>query len=354
MATRFLWSFLGSLVILSLVLLVVDMLLNLDDVLEAHDTFWGAIEFLIMRNASIYLVYLLPVATFTGAFVAVGQAARFREVIAMKAGGVAPLRALLPILGISAVIALTAGVLGETLMRSSSALIGASLDREEAGGGVSVNSGRIWYHTGHLIYNVRETELEQETVEDIRVFERDDEGRLVRWIHAERARRVAPTEWHFERAIVRTFDPVDPNQPPTLETADEITLQLAQDRSPRLTPQELASLSLPTLAGHVGNVLANGGNPGRARSVLHARLTGPLMAILFALLALPLALSVEQTRSLAMPALHGVALLFVFITAREYGANFSTGGALSAALVPWMVFGVFFAYGAWQLVRVPR
>jgi len=351
-ALRFLWSFLGSLVILALVLLVVDMLLNLDELLESHDTLWSAIQFLIVRNTTLYLVYLLPVATFTGAFISIGQAARFREIIAMKAGGVAPVWALAPILVLSVVIALVAGILGENLTTRTAAQLGESMG--QGGGEVTVNSGRIWYHTGRLIYNVRETEIDQEEVEDIRVFERDDSGRLVRWIHARRARRLAPTQWQFEDAIVRTFDPDSPERPPTLDNADEIMLQLAHDRSPRLTPEELASLSLTTLYGHVGHVLENGGNPGRARGVLHARVTGPLMAILFALLALPLALSVEQTRSLALPALQGVCVLFVFITAREFGANFSVHGAWTAALVPWLIFGIFFAFGAWQLSRVPR
>jgi len=76
--------------------------------------------------------------------------------------------------------------------------------------------------------------------------------------------------------------------------------------------------------------------------------------VLFAVLALPLALKVEVTRSLALPALQGVAVLFVFLLAREYGLSFSRHSALSAALVPWAVLAVFFAWGGFQLARVPR
>ena len=62
-------------VILALSVLVVDMLLNLEDVLEAERSLLGAIRFLWLRLASVYLPYLLPVATFTGAFF-VGRPAR--------------------------------------------------------------------------------------------------------------------------------------------------------------------------------------------------------------------------------------------------------------------------------------
>ena len=59
-ATRFLRAFFGSLVILALTVLVVDMLLNLEDVLEAGGSLLGALRFLWLRLASVYLPYLLP------------------------------------------------------------------------------------------------------------------------------------------------------------------------------------------------------------------------------------------------------------------------------------------------------
>ena len=62
----FLRAFLGSLVILALVVVIVDTLLNLEDVLETTDTLWGAVQILFMRTASLYLAYLSPFAVFAG------------------------------------------------------------------------------------------------------------------------------------------------------------------------------------------------------------------------------------------------------------------------------------------------
>ena len=76
--------------------------------------------------------------------------------------------------------------------------------------------------------------------------------------------------------------------------------------------------------------------------------------LLFAVLAVPLGLSVERTRSLALPALQGVGILFAFVCFREYGSGLSTQGPLAAALVPWLVITLFFAFGAWRLTRVPQ
>lgn len=351
-ALRFLTAFAGSLVILALVLLVVDMLLNLGDVIEAESTLLGAIGLLLQRTLATYLPYLIPVATFTGAFFAVGQAARSREIVAVKAGGVSPLRALLPIFAISAGIAVVALALNETITLRAAAAVNTS--NGSSVGEVTLRSGTIWYHTGRYIYNIRDPRPESDTVRDVRVFERDEAGRLIRLIHAREAARLAPQEWRFVDATVRTFDPVDAKNPPVVERAEEVVLELGEDRTPHLQAAELAVLPLGTLSDYVSAVLADGGNPGRARALLHSRLTIPFLVLLFALLAIPLGLDVEQTRSLAMPALQGVGMLFVFLLVREYSASFGARGELSAALAPWATLVVFFALGGWRLSRVPQ
>ena len=94
------------------------------------------------------------------------------------------------------------------------------------------------------------------------------------------------------------------------------------------------------------------GNPG-LHALLHQRLTAPLMVLLFALLAVPLGLRVEQTRSLAAPALQGVALLFVFLLAREYATALPTESATVAGLAPWLTVLLFGSWSAYLLYRTP-
>jgi lipopolysaccharide export system permease protein len=343
---RFARAFAGSLLILSLSILVVDMLLNLEDVLEAESSLLGALQFLWLRFASVYLPYLLPVATFTGAFFAVGVLARSREIIAMKAGGVSPLVALLPVFTASALIAILGLLANETLtVRATAALAQAT---GSASGGVELRAGTIWYHTGRYVYNIGSADAGSDSVRDIRVFERNAQGRLVRLVQAARARRLAPQEWSFEGATVREFDPAQPTLPPKVQRAREITLRLEEDRSPQLLQTEIAALPVWTLARYVQAAP----HDARARSLLHQRLTGPLLVLLFALLAVPLALRVEQTRSLALPALEGVVILFFFLLLREYGASFSAASPTASAVAPWAILAAFSALGAFQLTRV--
>jgi lipopolysaccharide export system permease protein len=341
--SRFVRAFLGSLLTLALAVVVVDMLLNLDEMLQGGGLA-GAVQYLWLRLASVYLPYLIPVATFAGALFSVGVLARNHEIIAIKAGGVSPVVALIPIFSASAVIAIFALLADETFTVRAAASLA-----EKAGvpaGQLELRGGTIWYHTGRYIYNIRSPDPTGETVRDIRVFERDAEGRLVRLIQAARAQRLAPREWRFEGATVRLFDPSQPDAAPQVERSREVTLRLEEDRSPRMLQAEISALPIWTLARYV----SVSPQDLRARSVLQQRLTGPLLVLLFALLAVPLGLRVEQTRSLALPALQGVVVLFAFLLAREYGASFTAGGPVGA-FAPWLVLAVFAGFGGLQLAR---
>jgi len=349
---RFLSAFLGSLVILALVVVVVDLLLNLDEVIQAHDSLGGAARFLLMGTAASYLPFLLPLACFIGVFASVGQAARHREILAVKAGGISPLLALAPLAGLAAIIAVATGVANETLSVPSA----AELSRQEGlhGGELSVRSGAIWYHAGRFIYNTPPGG-DEGRIRDFRVYERDRSGRLIRFLQAETAVPVSPRAFRLEQATIRRFDPAHPDAAPDVRRVDEVTLQLA-DRDLPVLEDELAALPIGTLADYVGASLAAGGRPTRARVALHARLSLPFLAVLFTLLAIPLALSVEQTRSLALPLLRGIAVIFVFLLLRDYGNDVvaRAGDIRSALWIPWLTIGLFFGYGSWQLVRQPR
>jgi lipopolysaccharide export LptBFGC system permease protein LptF len=83
-------------------------------------------------------------------------------------------------------------------------------------------------------------------------------------------------------------------------------------------------------------------------------MTNPLSAFVFVLLAIPLGLRVERTRSLALPALQGVAAIFVFFTVREYGQTLASRGLTAPIGTAWAILAAFALFGAWQLWRVPR
>jgi lipopolysaccharide export LptBFGC system permease protein LptF len=304
-----------------------------------------------LRTFAQYFAYLVPAASFTGAFFTVAQGARAREIVALKAGGVNPLVVVLPVFGIAMLAGLGLALVQETAgVRAAAVLAG----RTGAMRGELTRSGAIWYNAGRVIYSARESDPEGERVADIHVLERDERGHLLRQIHAERAVRVSPQQWRFENAVVRSFDPASPTTPPRFERAAGVTLELAADRTPRLHPDELAALTLPTLGDYVSAVLAAGGSPGPARFVFHQRASAPVLCLLFALLAVPLALSIETSAALAQRALEGVVWLAVFLFLRDAAGGAAQPGGPPALWLPWGIVGLFFALAAVRLARSPR
>jgi lipopolysaccharide export LptBFGC system permease protein LptF len=350
-AARFARAFVASLFILTLLVIAVDTLLELDEIPEDERTLAAAAVRVGLRTLAQYFAYLVPAASFTAAFVTVAQGARAREIVALKAGGVNPLVAFLPVVAGALLAGLTLTLVQETAgVRAAGALAG----RTGAMRGELTRSGAIWYNAGRVIYSARESDPEGERVADIEVLERDTQGRLLRQIHAERAVRLSPQLWRFENAVVRTFDPASPTTPPRFERATDVTLPLAADRTPRLHPDELAALTLPTLGDYVSAVLAAGGSPGPARFAFHQRASAPVLCLLFALLAVPLALSVETGGALAQRALQGVVWVALFLFVRDGVGSFAQTGATPAMWLPWATVSLFFAVAAFRLVRSPR
>ena len=92
----------------------------------------------------------------------------------------------------------------------------------------------------------------------------------------------------------------------------------------------------------------------RYEALFHARLSEPVTVLLFALLAIPLGLAVERTRSIATSALAGIILIGIYYTFRATVDVVSASGVAPAIAGPWILLVAFFGYGAIALARVPR
>jgi lipopolysaccharide export LptBFGC system permease protein LptF len=187
---------------------------------------------------------------------------------------------------------------------------------------------------------------------DVAIFDLDDRGRLVRSIRAAHATVGADGRWQLTDAVLQGFDPADATVVPTWRRLAETEVELPEEKA--LLHAGVEDLSIRELAE-----VRDDREPGdtaslRATTLLHERASAPFAVFLFVLLALPLGLRVEQTRSMALPALQGVVAIFLFIMVREYGGTLATQGVTSAVATPWFILAAFLAYGAFELWRVPR
>jgi lipopolysaccharide export system permease protein len=333
-----------------LVVVVIEMMLNFDDALEFQQGAQGVAAYLFLRVPSYYLPYLIPVASFAAAFLCLGLPARAHEIVALKAGGIAPQRVCLPVLVAAATLSAASLLLNETIVRDTT----SEFKRLEQRGGMDTlyqSRGGFWYQHGTSFFNVDGTDPETRTIYGIRVYRRDHEGRLTQTISAESATVDEAHRWLLRNATVRTFGP-DPAAAPEVRREAESLLEMASERELALLNADAANLNLLRLAEYIDAAARDGRNPTRYRALFHSRLAEPFSVLVFALLAIPVGLAVERSRSLAAAAVQGIAILAVFYTLQTSGAIVASGGVAAAVLVPWLVLLAFGSYGAWRFARL--
>jgi lipopolysaccharide export system permease protein len=346
---RFVVAFAAVLVVLVLAVGVVELLGDFDDVVGSSEGFAGALLFVALRIPSQWLPLLVPVAAFVAAFVALGTAARSLEFVAIKAGGVSPLRVLVPVVLAGVVVSGLGLAANETLgIRAHEAW------RRHVGGEdqVEFRRGSFWYHKGRYVYNVRDADPQARQLREVAIFELDGDGQLVRSIQAARARIDGDGRWQLEDAVIRRFEPGAPDAPASFERVAHTELVLTEELA--LLEAGVEGLSIADLREYREERAPGDPEAIRAQALLHDRITEPLSAFAFVLLAIPLGLKVERTRSLAVPALQGVGALFAFWMLREYAVTLASQGVVDPTATPWLILAAFAAASAWLLARTPR
>jgi LPS export ABC transporter permease LptG len=351
---RYLLLFSVILIILVLAVLVGDMLLDMGDLLDQRSRVGlvAAIASIGLRTPARYLPILVPIASFAAAFLCMGLAARAFEITAMKAGGISPLRAALPLL--VAALCLSGG----SLLLNETVLIAAAraFDRLDRGSEqeIALQHGSYWVRAGQRIFSIEESDPSTKLLHGVSVYELDDKGRLTRSLRASGARVEHGSTWLLQDVVVRNFNLTDPRATPSFDHFSELRIA-GTNKSPQVLFDARAStLSLRDLADTRGRRLADNGQARRFRAILHERLSEPMLVFVLALLAIPLALRVEQTKTLAAPALQGALFLVVLFFSRSLGATLAAEGVTPPAVTPWAIVGAFLATGLLRLRTVAR
>ena len=348
--TRFLVWFGILLVVLVTGVVVAEMLLQLDDLSESSSDFADAVRFLLLRVTAFYVPILIPITSFSAAFLALGLAARWLEVTAAKAGGISPWRTALPVLAAAALLSLVTLAVNETLVIGS--LRAWHRHESAAEGEIEFRRGRFWYHTGPYFYNVGDGDPSTRTLRDVRIFETNPEGRLVRRVRASLA-EVQPGSLVLYDATVHSFEE-SPMKGPGMEWKRQLVLETGDTSDPALLDANAETLSLLNLREFIQHRIRSEAEVSRFLEMFHRRLSDPFVVFVLALIAIPFALRAEFTKSLAVPALQGVVLLLVFWSLRAFGRLLGDLDATAAVAAPWTLLVGFAVLGVWRLARVPR
>ena len=219
---------------------------------------------------------------------------------------------------------------------------------------IALRRGSYWVRAGQHIFSIEESDPGTKLLHGISVYDLDDKGRLTRSLRANEATVEHGSTWLLRNVIVRNFNLSDPQATPSFEQVPELRIAGTAKSPQVLFDARASTLSLRDLAETSGGRLRDNGQARRFRAILHERLSEPTLVFVLALLAVPLALRVEQTKTLAAPALQGALLLVVLFFSRSLGSTLAAEGVTPAAVTPWAIVGCFLAAGALRLRSVAR
>lgn len=319
----------------------------------------ATLRYLGLRLTAYYLPDVLPIASFVAVFLVFAISGRALERLAIEAGGIPPIRIVLPVLGCALILSLATALLHETVVLHADRIW--SGEQQAQRDPIDFGTRAFWLRKGRTITNVARADPETRTLHEVEIFERDAEGHVIRVIRADRVRIAHDGRWHLAEASQWRFDPADPLARPRYERAATLDLDLEAVRGDQLLRADPELLALPDLANYLAG--ASGGQsvvprPNssllRAQARFHERLSRPWLVLVFAWLALPYALRIDGRGRIAGAAIAAVATLALYFLVESAGTTLTREGLLPVGVAPWATMAVFCLATTLGLLRRAR
>lgn len=321
-----------------------DSLVHVDRMAEDAG---GALRGVLLRSLDIVPLGI-PTACVIGAVWSLTRAVRFREITAIRAGGI-PLRmALVPLLGVALAIAAVVGIAEDRLLvPARRALTGSGSEQGEPTNRPRQIAGRWWYSAGSSMFSAESYVKETGELRDVNVFELDEAREIRRRIDAEVAVHREGSLWEFRDARVREFSGTSGLRESVAESL-ELDLGMTGTAIERAAPPVEAT-DLPGLARRIRDQEGTAAHRAALLTAFHARLAQPLAVLVLVLLALPFAIGdVERGDSLPRALLYALAASGIFWLCWTLALLGARSGVVSPAVPVWGALGLFLAFGFWR------
>jgi lipopolysaccharide export system permease protein len=342
--SRFLGLFVMVLAAAILVLATIELVLNLDELSEARGpevaSSFETLRVLGLRLTSYYLADIIPVASFVAAFLTFALSGRATEILAIEAGGIPPVRIIVPVLVTALILSLATALLHETVILDADRIWSGQTDAPEE----ELDFGRsaFWMRTGPMITRVGRADEASRSLYDVEIFDRAANGAVARVILADRVEVDPSGRWRIQDARIWRFDPRRVEVAPRFEEHATVELDPSSMNAHVLRGADPVHLPIRKLHRYLA---AKPTDPPsvlrRMRAQLHERLASPWLVLVFAWLAIPMALRVDQRGHIAGPAVAAVVLLATFFMAQTAGESLAQQELFPVGWTPWLTIATF-------------
>jgi LPS export ABC transporter permease LptG/LPS export ABC transporter permease LptF len=346
---------LASFVLLMLVFTFFELV---GDIVRNHIALVTVGEYLF--NLAPSMVYTItPLAILIAALVTFGVLNRNSEIVAMKATGISLYRLVVPIVSISAILAVCLFLFDDYYLPS------ANRRQEALRNTIKGRPPQTFLHPeekwmfgqshpgeqGHIFY-YQFFDPDNDAFANLSVFELNPATfALSRRIFASRATWNEETEtWHFENGWVRN---ISDNNSEYIEFKDTSFAEIHEDpgyfKKENWQSQEM---NFRQLDSYIRDLRQSGFDTMRLRIALWHKLAYPLIAIVMSVLAIPFALSMGRRGSLSGIAVAISVALAYWVVDGLFGA-LGNVNYLPAALAAWSPDVLFGLTGGYLLLRTP-
>jgi lipopolysaccharide export system permease protein len=318
-----------------------------------HGANFGAIFLYYLFKSPNILFLMLPVAVLLGTLLTLTVLSKHSEIVAIKAGGIPVIRAVLPILVMAGLISGGGFLINETLAPASNLkaeyIYKTAIKKQTWK--VKYKKRNVWYKAKNAIYKFDLFVPEQGKMDGIAVYRFDDQFHLIERIEAEKA-QYYNDRWHMLNGVRRVLIK---GQPAASTGFEEMTVDIPETPADlKVYQKKTEQMNYRELKQYVARLEQEGYDATMYRVDMHAKLSFPLVSIIMAILGIPFAIRHGRQGGMAAGFGIGVVLGVVYWIALSIMLALGHSGALGPIVSAWGSHALFGIIGIVMLVRMEK
>lgn len=332
---------------LSAILLLFDVLANADDIVAGS----GRVVVPLLAYGGLRLpeviALVIPLSALLATLVTYANAVNTHEMVAIRGAGISIYRVTAALLFGACVLAAIHLWFSETVLPATSSRL--ELWQAQDYNGLPPRrrpqQAPTWFAVGDSLVQVGGSSFDGRRLRDIAVVQRNENGRMLRYLRAETA-RYAESAWHLRNIHRMQIDGG------TAETVERMRLALP------VKPKRFAALGERPGAltmSDLWRLARNDDLGGRPPHVYYAwfqrKIAHPLGALVMVLLAAPIGLQHARRSRMLIASLGSIGAGFLFFVAERLLLALGETGLLPTAMAVWSPAIVFSILASWVLLH---
>ncbi len=325
---------------------IFDMMATGEDIITRNGSIRALFVYAALRIPEI-AAQTLPFSVLLAALLSIAGMAQHNEIVVLKSAGISFFQMLAMLAPLGVTIGIGHFLLADQVVPRLAPRVEQLRDPEGRNDEAAQLGVGLWLRDGGAVVNLEWASRDGRRVREVKVFDRDDQGRL-NSILAARSGQFRDGQWTLQE--VRKLMPGEP---------ERVLAQL-------VWPTEIRPAQLSSLAAHpsllaLGQMLRFirtpevGARPVHVyKTWLQERLSLVLKPLLMILLAAPAANLTRRQAGMAGSLGYGIAAGFTYFVADGVALAFGEAGKLPPLIAAWAPGAIFAAFGAYIVLQVER